>query len=92
LVLEQAGEETMRKLVVTIAILSGLSIGASLMPAEAGTLGQGLGRAADAIDPIQSAGCYRLGETGYHWYRFCAGPRWLYPHRRYCRAGQCVYR
>ncbi|HEX9322718.1 MAG TPA: hypothetical protein VF913_11445 [Xanthobacteraceae bacterium] len=82
----------MRKLVVTIAILSGLSIGASLMPAEAGTLGQGLGRAADAIDPIQSAGCYRLGETGYHWYRFCAGPRWLYPHRRYCRAGQCVYR
>ena len=19
------------------------------------------------------AGCYRLGETGYHWYRFCLG-------------------
>ena len=25
------------------------------------------------------AGCYRLGETGYHWYRHCWGPR------GYCR-------
>jgi hypothetical protein len=30
---------------------------------------------------IQSVGCYRLGETGYHWYGFCLGPSWLYPHR-----------
>jgi hypothetical protein len=30
------------------------------------------------------AGCLRLGETGYHWYRYCIGPRFLYPHRRYC--------
>jgi len=21
-----------------------------------------------------NGGCYRVGLTGYHWYRFCAGP------------------
>ncbi len=39
-----------------------------------------------------SAGCYRLGETGYHWYRFCFGPAFLYPHQRVCRRGYCWYR
>ena len=38
------------------------------------------------------AGCYRLGETGYHWYRYCWGPRWVYPHYRVCRHGYCWYR
>ncbi|MBP1065265.1 hypothetical protein ACVIWV_003011 [Bradyrhizobium diazoefficiens] len=38
------------------------------------------------------AGCYRLGETGYHWYRSCWGPRWIYPHQRVCRHGYCWYR
>jgi hypothetical protein len=38
------------------------------------------------------AGCYRLGETGYHWYRFCFGPSFLYPHERVCRHGHCWYR
>ena len=38
-----------------------------------------------------SAGCYRLGVTGYHWYRFCAGPRFMYPHYRHCRNGYCWY-
>lgn len=37
------------------------------------------------------AGCYRLGETGYHWYRHCWGPRWLYPRHRVCRRGYCRY-
>jgi hypothetical protein len=37
------------------------------------------------------AGCYRLGETGYHWYRNCWGPRWLYPRHRVCRRGYCRY-
>jgi hypothetical protein len=32
---------------------------------------------------IERAGCYRLGETGYHWYSFCLGPRWLYPHHHH---------
>jgi len=38
------------------------------------------------------AGCYRMGETGYHWYRYCWGPRWIYPHHRVCRHGYCWYR
>jgi hypothetical protein len=37
------------------------------------------------------AGCYRLGETGYHWYHFCLGPGFIYPHQRYCRHGYCWY-
>jgi hypothetical protein len=36
-------------------------------------------------------GCYRWGETGYHWYPFCLGPPWLYPHQRVCRGGYCWY-
>jgi hypothetical protein len=36
-------------------------------------------------------GCYRWGETGYHWYPFCLGPSWLYPHQRVCRQGYCWY-
>lgn len=38
------------------------------------------------------AGCYRMGETGYHWYRYCWGPRFIYPHHRVCRHGLCWYR
>lgn len=37
------------------------------------------------------AGCYRVGETGYHWYRYCVGPHFLYPHHRVCRHGHCWY-
>jgi hypothetical protein len=37
-------------------------------------------------------GCYRWGETGYHWYNFCLGPSWLYPHQRVCHRGYCWYR
>lgn len=32
---------------------------------------------------IEKAGCYRLGETDYHWYSFCLGPWWLYPHHHH---------
>jgi hypothetical protein len=45
-----------------------------------------------ALPSNAEAGCYRLGETGYHWYRYCWGPRWIYPHRRVCRRGYCWYR
>ena len=39
-----------------------------------------------------SAGCGRWGETGYHFYRHCAGPGFLYPHHRHCyRSGFCAY-
>jgi opacity protein-like surface antigen len=37
------------------------------------------------------AGCYRMGLSGYHWYRFCVGPRFLYPHHRQCE-GRGRYR
>ncbi len=41
---------------------------------------------------VASAGCARWGETGYHFYRYCAGPRFLYPHHRRCyRSGFCAY-
>jgi hypothetical protein len=39
-----------------------------------------------------AAGCYRVGLTGYHWYGFCLGPNFLYPHQRVCRHGNCWYR
>jgi hypothetical protein len=44
------------------------------------------------VSTTASAGCIRLGETGYHWYRFCVGPSFLYPHQRVCRHGHCWYR
>jgi hypothetical protein len=30
------------------------------------------------------AGCFRYGDTGYHWYRHCFGPAFFYPHHRHC--------
>ena len=30
------------------------------------------------------AGCYRLGLSGYHWYRSSIGPPIMYPHHRSC--------
>jgi hypothetical protein len=41
--------------------------------------------------PVDNGGCYRWGETGYHWYNFCIGPAWLYPHQRVCRRNYCWY-
>ncbi|MGO9392291.1 hypothetical protein [Rhodoblastus sp.] len=39
-----------------------------------------------------SARCGRWGPTGYHYYRHCAGPGFLYPHHRHCyHSGLCVY-
>ncbi len=46
-----------------------------------------------ALSPTEAgAGCYRLGLTGYHWYHFCAGPAFIYPHQRVCRHDYCWYR
>lgn len=44
------------------------------------------------VPSAAQAGCYRLGETGYHWYRYCLGPSFIYPHQRVCRHGHCWYR
>jgi len=67
----------------------------SLTPAGADAAfltARGFRAASDLVSPIEPAGCYRLGETGYHWYRWCLGPSWLYPHRRICHDGYCQYR
>jgi hypothetical protein len=38
-------------------------------------------------------GCFRWGETGNHWYSFCLGPDFFYPHRKTCNsAGWCTFR
>ncbi len=64
-----------------------------VVTAEAAFLSrQEFGAAVSSVSPVQPAGCYRLGETGYHWYHWCLGPRWLYPHRRVCHHGYCAYR
>ena len=46
---------------------------------------------ATLLPTAAEAGCYRLGETGYHWYRYCFGPHFMYPHHRACRRGFCWY-
>jgi hypothetical protein len=80
----------MRQLVSITAASAALYVAAALpMPSHAAA---GRSRAIEATDAVEKAGCYRLGETGYHWYPFCLGPRWLYPHHRVCRHGYCWYR
>jgi hypothetical protein len=51
-----------------------------------------LGAAALCGSGAAQAGCYRLGETGYHHYGSCIGPSFLYPHHRVCHHGRCWYR
>jgi hypothetical protein len=58
----------------------------ALLAAVAAALSVGM-----MVPTSAEAGCYRMGETGYHWYRHCWGPRWLYPHHRVCRHGYCRY-
>lgn len=64
------------------------------LAAEAAMIDPGLsatGRPAGSM-LIEKTGCYRMGLSGYRWYRYCAGPYWLYPHRRVCRHHHCWYR
>jgi ribosomal protein L2 len=82
-------EDDMRKY-LTIMMIAGL-MGSVATTAQA-AVGQDLSAAASALNPIEKAGCYRWGETGYHWYGFCVGPRFLYPHHRVCRHGYCYVR
>jgi hypothetical protein len=67
-----------------VASLAALSLATTILPSTAAVwrdvLGAGAVPEASLIDRV---GCYRWGETGYHWYRFCLGPSWLYPH--HCR-------
>ena len=86
----------MHKLVV-IAAAGAVFFAATVSSATSyGAVGQGMGgtidAAIDTIASIEKVGCYRLGETGYHWYRYCFGPAFIYPHQRVCRNGYCWYR
>jgi hypothetical protein len=82
----------MRKLVSIAAGAAALYVTALLPTTLHAAVGQSMGAAIEAINPVEKVGCYRLGETGYHWYSFCLGPTWLYPHHRVCRHGYCQYR
>jgi hypothetical protein len=80
----------MHKLIIAAAaVLCATAV--SSTPSQA-AIGRSIAAATDATTPLDKVGCYRLGETGYHWYRSCFGPSWLYPHRRICRRGSCWYR
>jgi hypothetical protein len=84
----------MRKLVFIIGIAAAIgAVRASCAVADpVRPVGPLLANAIDSLEVTDSVGCYRLGLTGYHWYDWCIGPRWLYPHRRVCRRGRCAYR
>ena len=58
----------------------------SVLPALAAILSIGI-----LLPSAVEAGCYQLGETGYHWYRNCLGPSFIYPHHRVCRHGLCWF-
>ena len=65
-------ELNMLKIVMLVAAVSLLSVGASA-PANA------------------EGGCYRIGETGYHYYNFCLGPWFFYAHKKECsKGGHCL--
>jgi hypothetical protein len=66
----------MRKLALLAAAVATLSA-ATILPANA--------------QVGWNAGCYRYGLTGYHWYDFCLGPNFVYPHQRTCDRGNCYY-
>lgn len=82
----------MRKVSILLAVLIAVSTGSLSSTGAKAAVGRSIGTAISAVSPIEMTSCYRLGETGYHWYRFCVGPYWLYPHRRYCHHGYCYYR
>jgi hypothetical protein len=78
-----------------VAAAAVLAIGSLLPTAAMAVVGSGMPAAVmvgSTSNVIEKIGCYRLGFTGYHWYGFCAGPRFLYPHRRICRHRYCYYR
>jgi uncharacterized membrane protein len=82
----------MRKLVSITAAGAALYVAAALPTTLHAAAGRSMAAAIEATTPVEKVGCYRLGETGYHWYPFCFGPTWLYPHHRVCRHGYCWYR
>jgi opacity protein-like surface antigen len=84
----------MQNRIMTFAVASALTLTA-FAPGALAAVGAGsqpsVAAAAATSNPIETIGCYRLGGTGYHWYHWCAGPRFLYPHHRVCHHGHCWY-
>lgn len=80
----------MNRLAISLATFAVL--GSLLSTQVEGAILRTIDTAIAAVSLVETVGCYRWGETGYHWYRFCAGPYWLYPHHRYCHHGYCYYR
>jgi hypothetical protein len=70
----------MRKITLLAAVVATLSA-AAILP----------GNAQQLVVQGWNGGCYRLGMTGYHWYDFCVGPNFLYPHKHVCDHGNCNY-
>ena len=73
---------------VAAAVLAALT---TMLPEPVEALTAGNGGRRDKPPVADVIGCYRLGFSGYHWYRSCFGPYWLYPHHRSCRHGWCGY-
>jgi hypothetical protein len=67
---------------VAISAVAGLAALVAAGPASAFGVPGMSPAATNPTTAIERAGCVRLGETGYHWYRFCVGPSFLYPHYR----------
>jgi hypothetical protein len=84
----------MRKLLVAVGVVAAISSATawSALANPAPPVGTALAAAVSFLDETKPIGCYRLGLTGYHWYRSCIGPHWLYPHHRACRHDWCGYR
>jgi hypothetical protein len=69
----------MRKIALLAAAIATLSA-AAVMPAIAQVKIGGW-----------NSGCFRMGDSGYHWYGFCLGPNIAYPYKRVCDHGNCTY-
>jgi hypothetical protein len=71
----------MRKLAILVVAALALSQGPSIAQSPSALTPSGWNH-----------GCFRWGETGHHWYDFCVGPDWLYPHRKSCNSsGWCTF-
>jgi hypothetical protein len=78
-------------------VLAAVMAAAGLLPTAAAAM---VGAGARPIEmaarspayQVDHVGCYRLGLSGYRWYRSCIGPRFMYPHHRICHRHHCYYR
>ena len=89
---EDTMREKIRKVAALAAAVATFGMVAALPASSYAAVAGNLPASVKAATPAEKIGCYRLGEAGYTWYPFCAGPYWLYPHHRVCHHGHCWYR